>query len=117
MLFRSGAATAALAQRTGAASIIALTYSGYSSEILSACRPGAQIIAATPSRDVARRLRLYWGVTPLVCPRDSDMAKAVDVAFEAAVDEGFVQSNELVVVCASRENLRSAADTIWVHNA
>ena len=45
------------------------------------------------------------------------MAQAVDVAFEAAVDEGFVQSNELVVVCASRENLRSAADTIWVHNA
>jgi len=28
-----------------------------------------------------------------------------------------VQSNELVVVCASRENIRSTADTIWVHNA
>ena len=112
-----GAATAALAQRTGAASIIALTYSGFSSEILSACRPSAQIIAATPSHEVARRLRLYWGVTPLVCPRDSNMTKAVDDAFEASVDEGLVQSNELVVVCASRENMRSTADTIWVHNA
>jgi pyruvate kinase len=112
-----GAATAALAKRTGAASIIALTYSGYSSEILSACRPAARIIAATPSPEVARRLRLYWGVTPLVCLRNIDMAVAVDDAFNAAVDEGLVQSNELVVVCASRENVRSAADTIWVHNA
>jgi hypothetical protein len=54
-------------------------------------------------------------VTPLVCLRNIDMA--VDDAFNAAVDEGLVQSNELVVVCASRENVRSAADTIWVHNA
>jgi pyruvate kinase len=112
-----GAATAALAQRTGAASIIALTYSGYSSEILSACRPGAQIIAATPSQETARRLRLYWGVTPLICQRNIDMTVAVDDAFNAALDAGLVQFNELVVVCASRENIRSAADTIWVHNA
>jgi pyruvate kinase len=112
-----GAATAALAKRTGAASIIALTYSGYSSEILSSCRPAARIIAATPSPEVARRLRLYWGVTPIVCQRNIDMTVAVDDAFNAAVDEGLVQSNELVVVCASRENIRSAADTIWVHNA
>ena len=45
------------------------------------------------------------------------MTKAVDDAFEASVDEGLVQSNELVVVCASRDNMRSTADTIWVHNA
>jgi pyruvate kinase len=112
-----GAATAALAKRTGASSIIALTYSGYSSEILSACRPAAQIIAATPSHETARRLRLYWGVTPLVCERNADMSVAVDDAFNAALDAGLVQFNELVVVCASRENIRSAADTIWVHNA
>jgi hypothetical protein len=56
-------------------------------------------------------------VTPLVCLRNIEMAVAVDDAFNAAVDEGLVQSNELVVVCASRENVRSAADTIWVHNA
>jgi len=112
-----GAAAAALAKRTGAASIIALTYSGYSSEILSACRPAARIIAATPSPEVARRLRLYWGVTPIICQRNIDLTVAVDDAFNTAVDEGLVQSNELVVVCASRENIRSAADTIWVHNA
>ena len=45
------------------------------------------------------------------------MAVAVDDAFNAAQDAGLVQFNELVVVCASRENIRSTADTIWVHNA
>ena len=45
------------------------------------------------------------------------VAVAVDDAFNAAQDAGLVQFNELVVVCASRENIRSAADTIWVHNA
>ena len=56
-------------------------------------------------------------VTPLICQRNVDMAVAVDDAFSAAQDAGLVQFNELVVVCASRENIRSTADTIWVHNA
>jgi hypothetical protein len=45
------------------------------------------------------------------------MTVAVDDAFNAALDSGLVQFNELVVVCASRENIRSTADTMWVHNA
>lgn len=109
------AAAAALAKRTDARHILALTYTGFSAEIISACRPPALIVAATPDPATARRLRLHWGVEPVVVARDTDMSVAVDDAARAAVQAGLIAEGERVVVAASRRHPRTPSDTVWTY--
>lgn len=59
-------AAVALAERSGARAIVAVTKAGKTPRLLSALRPSARIIAATPSAKVAQRLGLVRSVTPLV---------------------------------------------------
>jgi len=109
------AAAAALAKRTDARVILALTYTGFSAEILSACRPPARIIAATPDTAAARRLRLHWGVSPVVVPRHPDMAMSVDAAVAASRASGLLTSGDSIVVTASRTSPSTPSDTIWTY--
>jgi pyruvate kinase len=59
-------AAVALANGTGADAIVAVTEGGRTARMLSALRPRAQILAATPNAGIAARLSLVWGVTPFV---------------------------------------------------
>ena len=59
-------AAVTLATRGGADAIIAITREGRTAKLLSARRPGTPIFAVTDSVEVARRLALWWGVTPVV---------------------------------------------------
>jgi pyruvate kinase len=78
-------AAVTLATSGQAEAIVAITRFGKTAQLLSSLRPRASILAVTPSAAVARRLRLYWGVKPLV----SDLAdlRAVEPAIhkEAAL--------------------------------
>jgi pyruvate kinase len=59
-------AAVALADRAGASAIVAVTKAGMTPRLLSALRPAARIIAATPRESTAARLGLVWGVTPVL---------------------------------------------------
>ena len=54
-----------LANRGDAQAIVAVTRGGGTARRLSALRPRAPIFATTDRDDTARRLSLYWGVTPI----------------------------------------------------
>ena len=109
------AAASSLARRIGADSLLSLTYTGYSARLLAACRPSSMIIAATPSEAAARRLKISWGVYPIVSQRDADVEVSISAGLSKARECGFVQRGHKVVVCASRLSPRSDADTIWLH--
>jgi len=109
------AAASSLAHRIGADALLSLTYTGYSARLLSACRPGAPIIAATPDESTARKLRVAWGVHAVVSPRDPDVEVSIGAALTAARARDLVRRGNKVVVCASRLSPRSDADTIWLH--
>ncbi|MFM7083024.1 MAG: pyruvate kinase [Actinomycetota bacterium] len=109
------AAASSLARRIGADALLSLTYTGYSARLLSACRPGSLIIAATPTESTARKLRLAWGVHPVVSPRDADVEVSIGAGLTAAREQALVKRGDKVVVCASRLSPRSDADTIWLH--
>ena len=59
-------AAVTLATSGQAEAIIAITRFGKTAQLLSSLRPKASILAVTPSAAVARRLRLWWGVKPVV---------------------------------------------------
>ena len=109
------AAASSLARRIGADSLLSLTYTGYSARLLAACRPSSPIIAATPSESAARRLKISWGVYPIVSQRDADVEVSISAGLSTARERGYVQRGHKVVVCASRLSPRSDADTIWLH--
>ena len=66
-------AAVTLAERGDAQAIVAVTRGGGTARRLSALRPRVPILATTDREDTARRLALYWGVTP-VC---TDVGRAL----------------------------------------
>jgi pyruvate kinase len=109
------ASASALASRTNVRWLLALTYTGYSAAIISACRPPVGILAATPSLKVARRLRMYRGVRAMVVERNPDMEIAVRDAVAEAKSLGYLENGDKLVVCASRVHPNTPSDTVWFH--
>jgi pyruvate kinase len=69
-------AAVTLAERSDAQAIVAVTRGGGTARRLSALRPRVPILATTDRADTARRLAIYWGVTP-VC---TDVVEHADAA-------------------------------------
>jgi len=109
------ASASALAKRMSADVLLSLTFTGHSALLLAACRPTAPIVAITPSEVVARQMRLVWGLYPVVAERASDLDEAIASALLAARKQQLIGPGNTVVICASRSNPRSNADTIWLH--
>ena len=109
------ASASALAKRMSVDVLLSLTFTGHSALLLAACRPTAPIVAITPSEVVARQMRLVWGLYPVVAERESDLDEAIASALTAARKQQLIGPGNTVVICASRSNPRSNADTIWLH--
>ena len=85
-------AAVALADRTRAAAIVAVTRAGRTARMLAALRPAARIIAVTSATRTAARLALVWGVTPVTTER-----LAADDVREILVTRGLVPAGAIVV--------------------
>ena len=109
------AAASALAKRISADLILSITVTGYSARLLSSCRPSCAIVAITPDDQKARQLMVNRGVFPIVVVRDGDLPSDVSSAIRAAKKNEYLKNGDTVVVCASRLNPRSDADTILLH--
>ena len=77
-------AAVTLATSGQAEAIVAVTHFGKTAQLLSSLRPRAGILAVTPSDVVARRLKLYWGVRPVVS--DLKDLRALETPIRAAMD-------------------------------
>jgi pyruvate kinase len=91
-------AAVTLAERGHAQAIVALTHGGSTARFLSALRPRAAIMAPTASAETARRLTLYWGVTPISLPMDDDVSAAAAQASRALVERGLLAAGTPVVL-------------------
>jgi pyruvate kinase len=109
------AAASALAKRTSASFILSISLTGFSARLMSSCRPSCPIIAVTPSAEKARQLNVNRGIYPLVLERDRNFTSAVTKAIQATKENGTLKAGDAIVICASRLNPRSDADTILLH--
>ena len=98
-------AAVTLADRGHAAAIVAVTREGNTARMLAALRPQAAILAATNRLDVARRLMLYRGVTPVI----AELGESVDatgVAVSAALEaRRLLKAGDEVVFVSVHEDL------------
>jgi pyruvate kinase len=96
-------AAVTLASSGEAEAIVAVTQYGKTAQLLSSLRPRAGILAVTPSDVVARRLKLNWGVRPVVS--DLQEARALETSIRSAMN---LSPNAVVVFINIAPDLRRA---------
>jgi pyruvate kinase len=109
----SGAATG-MASNLGAAAIISLSETGFTSRLISKHRPECPIISITNSEKVARRLSMNWGVSAvLYTGKLSDKAK-IKFATKCVQEMGYAQSGDSIVVTAGHTQRKGGTDMIRI---
>ena len=103
-------AAVTLATTGQADAIVAVTTEGRTARLISACRPAAPILAATPNAGVAGSLSLLWGVVPFISTE-----RSIDVVTAELVDRRLLSEGAVVVfINVSPEQDRGDANFLHV---
>lgn len=95
-----GHAACQAAEDIGARALIAITWSGYTAEMMSRFRPVRPILAITPKETTARKLALAHNVYPVIIEQVDDWDLLIKNAVDSARDCGFLSSGDRVVISA-----------------
>lgn len=94
-------ATCSTTADLGAKCIVAFTEAGSTARAVSTYRPGAPIIAATPSEKTFNRLTMSWGVTPvLVSTRPTSGTELYDLSEQAAISAVDLHVGDIITITA-----------------
>jgi pyruvate kinase len=95
-------AAIAMARHLGAAAILTLTESGFTSRAISKYRPDCPILAVSRSPEVVRKLALNWGVSALLFPDGGSQDDEARIAFgiDRARELGFAPRGARIVASA-----------------
>jgi pyruvate kinase len=91
-------AARAISRSLNVAAIVAFTQSGFTARLVSKDRPPVPIYGLTPDPAVARRMALYWGVTPLLCPPMDRLEDLTDYMARVLVENDCAQHGDRVVM-------------------
>ncbi len=80
--------------------VVALTESGNTARLISKYRPDADILAVTFDEKVQKSLMINWGVVPVVTEKPSSTDDMFEIAEEAAIASGLVESGDNIVIVA-----------------
>jgi pyruvate kinase len=103
-------AAVTLATTGQAEAIVAVTTEGRTARLLSACRPAAPILAATPDGGVAGSLSLLWGVLPFITRERNVDRLAAELVERRLLEAGAV----VVFINVSRTQDRTDANFLHV---
>jgi pyruvate kinase len=86
--------------------------------LISKHKPSVPIIAATPFERVARKVSLYWGVTPVILKSKKttdDMIKAVE---DAMLKQKLINAGDMIVLTAGVPvGVAGTTNTMKIHCA
>ena len=108
-------AARSVARSIGAAALVVFTETGSTARLVSSQRPGLPCFGFTPSESAARRMRLFWGLRPMLMASHHLVIDMVAEAEATLYDQGFVErGDKLVIVCGER-TVSGATNTLLVH--
>ena len=111
-------AAVGLATRAHAGAIVAVTREGRTARMLSSGRPAAAIFAATDRPEVARRLALWWGVSPLVISLEGDVDQVAARVVDHLRGTGEIAPSSTAVICNVSPDLdRGTANFVRIRRA
>ena len=91
-------AACSVATKQGIKKIITMTHSGSTARMVSRYRPGAQIIAMTPFKEICRQLGIVWGVQPLLVKSYNTSDDIPLIANEVLMANKILRKNENYVI-------------------
>ena len=91
-----------------AEAIVAVTRGGASARRLSALRPHVPILATTDRAEMARRLAIYWGVSPVCADIDQDRGEHGASIGRELVSRGLIAAGVPVVLVSISADLKRA---------
>ena len=94
------AAAREIAETTPIKAICCFSQTGTTVALVARERPRVPILALTPLMDTARRMTLTWGTTCAIAEPQDRFKGAVIAAVRAALQHGFAEKNEFIVVTA-----------------
>ncbi len=104
-----------IAAELDAAAIMSLTQTGATARNVSKFRPQTPIVAITPEMQVARRLQVVWGVTPLIVSTLASTSQTFEAATNLAREQGLLKEGNLVVLTAGTlQGISGSTDLIKV---
>lgn len=102
------------ARRLDARLVVVATKSGRTALALSKQRYGPPTLALTDDPAIARRMTLYWGVTPLLCPVIDDHEKTVEFVRGWALHHELVRPGDHIIVVQGTMPGRSSHNAMIV---
>jgi len=102
------------ADEAQARAILVFTMTGNSARIIASQRPHTDIIAVAHSDDVARRMKLYWGVRPLKIAKWRSIETMVKAGIRYAKQHGALRDGDKVVVVSGTETAPGATNMVKI---
>lgn len=104
-----------LAAKTGAAAIVAMTYSGYTGYEISSYRPDADVYIFTGNKDLLNTLSLLWGVKAFFYDKFESTDGSISDINRVLKEKNLVQPGQVVINTASTPlHLKGKTNTIKV---
>ena len=94
-------AACSLADGLKAQAIAVLTRSGVTAHRVSKCRPGVPILALTREERIASRLKMWWGVEPVLADLPQVTVDSYGVIEKVLMEKGLAELGDKIVVVGS----------------
>lgn len=101
-----------IARRVNVAAIIAGTSSGSTPRAVAAHRPEMPLVGAAHRAEVARRMALVWGVTPLIIAPYATTDEMVGGLIESTAAAGLIGADDRVVITSGQPIGRSGTTSM-----
>ncbi|MBW2292277.1 MAG: pyruvate kinase [Deltaproteobacteria bacterium] len=105
-----------MAHHLGAAAIVTLTETGFTSRSISKFRPRCPILAITVSADVVSKLSMNWGVTGIHFEADGSDDEMLSFAARRGTELGYVEPGDIIVVTHGVDRESGSTSMIRVLN-
>ncbi|MEK6699204.1 MAG: pyruvate kinase [Nitrospirota bacterium] len=104
------------AEEQRAAAIVTFTQSGTTALLVSKHRPAADIIAPTPFERVARKMSLYWGVTPIILKTRQTTDDMIASVEREMLGQKLAKAHDLIVITAGVPvGVAGSTNTMKIH--
>ncbi|MCU7853968.1 MAG: pyruvate kinase [Candidatus Thiodiazotropha sp. (ex Monitilora ramsayi)] len=103
-----------MADQLGAAAIISLTETGFTSRLVSKHRPECPILAVTSSSRVTRRLCMNWGVIPVRYHASGADDEKISFCIEKGMQRGMLKDGDLIIATSGSSQSTGGTNLIRV---
>jgi pyruvate kinase len=110
-----GSATALLSRDLQVRCVFVKTRSGFTARFVSSDRPAAPIIAFTESEKVQRRLKLFWGIHPMIYNPSIRFEKFILLTEKTIKGLKLAKKDDFILIISSPGGITVFDNTIMVH--